>query len=408
MTRTFERFEIDLNKLSDAEKAFAMLLIEQKPSLRDSFEKSFDAKFDLENKFKDGKIAFTTTAGNENFVRKGYAALSLYFLETGNVTKELIEKTPASINLCIDLRSFAPDTAPQQPARKQFAKANAYGDRKKNYTQRPNDRSNGRGNYNQGSSQGGFQRPTTPTTPYKFQAKNEKQQSMFDMIDRNDVTFGIGPAGTGKTHLAVAKAVAALESGQVQKILLARPAISNGEKLGALPGDIRDKLAPYMRPLYDEMNTVLGNPEKLLGLMESGVIEIVPVEMMRGRTFKDSYVIVDEAQNATEEQTRMFLTRLGEGSKMVVTGDPKQIDLKPRELSGLQWALDKLAGIDGISSQYFGAEDVVRHPVVAAIVKALDGDTIAPNQAAKPVANDDKAPACENTPTKRRTGYRRG
>ncbi|HEX2753551.1 MAG TPA: PhoH family protein, partial [Alphaproteobacteria bacterium] len=204
--------------------------------------------------------------------------------------------------------------------------------------------------------------------PYKFEPKNEGQSKLLDVIENNDVTFGLGPAGTGKTHVAVVKAVEMFNKGEVKRILLARPAQEAGEKLGYLPGDQKQKLDPYMRPLYDEMTKVMGKA-KMDKLMSDGTIEIVPVGLMRGRTFEDSFVIVDEAQNCTREQTKMAMTRLGNGSKMVLTGDPEQTDIIAD--SGLAWAADKLAGVEGIG--HVKLTKVVRHPTVQRIVDALEG-----------------------------------
>ncbi len=212
-----------------------------------------------------------------------------------------------------------------------------------------------------------------------FVARNEAQAEMWKTIEEQTLTFGVGPAGTGKTRIAVEHAVRALESNKIKKIMLARPAVGTGKDLGALPGGVEDKLAPYMRPLYDELNEVLG-AAKLKAYLANGSIEIAPVEMMRGRTFKNAFVIVDEAQNCTQEQMRMALTRIGEGSKMVITGDPKQVDLKDKSDSGLKWAYERLQGKQYIGMQFFGPEHVVRHEVVRIIVEALDGHEPAPVQ----------------------------
>ncbi|MBL1146076.1 MAG: PhoH family protein [Pseudomonadota bacterium] len=204
------------------------------------------------------------------------------------------------------------------------------------------------------------------------EARNTNQADFLTDIQQNDVSFGVGPAGTGKTFLAAYEAVKALKAGEVEKIFLARPAVGNGKDLGALPGDEKAKLAPYLRPLYDELENLIGR-DMLDSLQQRGVIEIAPVEFMRGRTFKNAFVILDEGQNTTYEQMKMALTRIGEGSKMVVTGDPKQTDLK-HEDSGLALVVPKLKGVDGIAVREFTAEDIVRSPVVSKIVKALETD----------------------------------
>ncbi len=199
--------------------------------------------------------------------------------------------------------------------------------------------------------------------------RTENQASYIKSIATHDVNFGVGPAGTGKTYLAVAAAVDALERNEVRRIILTRPAVEAGEKLGFLPGDLSQKVDPYLRPLYDALFEMLGF-EKVEKLIERQVIEIAPLAYMRGRTLNDSFIILDEAQNTTTEQMKMFLTRIGFNSRAVITGDPSQIDLPRQVRSGLKQALQVLSGIDSISFTYFESADVVRHPVVAAIVNA--------------------------------------
>lgn len=199
------------------------------------------------------------------------------------------------------------------------------------------------------------------------------QKSYYYALKNNDVVFGIGPAGTGKTYLAVAFAVAALKNNEVKKIILTRPAVEAGENLGFLPGDLKEKVDPYLRPLYDALYDMLG-VEQTEKLMEKGVIEIAPLAYMRGRTLEDAYVILDEAQNTTDNQMKMFLTRLGFRSKMIVTGDISQIDLPRNTTSGLIRALDILEGVKGISFIHLSAMDVVRHPVVQRIIERYDGN----------------------------------
>jgi phosphate starvation-inducible PhoH-like protein len=185
------------------------------------------------------------------------------------------------------------------------------------------------------------------------------------------LVFGIGPAGTGKTYLAVASAAHCLERGIVERIILSRPAVEAGERLGFLPGDLREKVDPYLRPLYDALYDVLP-PEKVERDLSSGVIEIAPLAFMRGRTLANAYVILDEAQNTTSMQMKMFVTRLGENSKMVVTGDPSQIDLPPGQRSGLDEAIELLEGVAGIEVVRFTSLDVVRRDLVTRIVEAYD------------------------------------
>ena len=187
----------------------------------------------------------------------------------------------------------------------------------------------------------------------------------------HDITFGIGPAGTGKTYLAVAAAVDALERQEVRRILLTRPAVEAGEKLGFLPGDLSQKVDPYLRPLYDALFEMLGF-ERVEKLIERQIIEIAPLAYMRGRTLNDAFIILDEGQNTSVEQMKMFLTRIGFNSKAVVTGDITQIDLPRNQKSGLRHAIEVLSNVDGLSFNFFQADDVVRHPVVARIVKAYE------------------------------------
>lgn len=201
--------------------------------------------------------------------------------------------------------------------------------------------------------------------------KSAAQQHYVEAIRTHDLTFGIGPAGTGKTYLAMAMAAASLMQKKVKRIILARPAVEAGEKLGFLPGDLAEKVNPYLRPLYDALNDML-DFERVEQLRERGQIEVAPLAFMRGRTLTDSFVILDEAQNATSEQMRMFLTRLGFGSKCVVTGDITQTDLPHGARSGLREARDLLSGVEGISFNRFTDVDVVRHPLVQKIVVAYE------------------------------------
>jgi len=201
--------------------------------------------------------------------------------------------------------------------------------------------------------------------------KSVNQRAYLDAIDQFDIVFGIGPAGTGKTYLAMAQAVAFLLAKKVTRIILARPAVEAGEKLGFLPGDLQEKVNPYLRPLYDALYDML-DAERVERLLERGTIEIAPIAFMRGRTLNDAFVILDEAQNTTSEQMKMFLTRLGFGSKAVVTGDITQIDLPAGRASGLIEAMKVVSHIDGISFVYFDERDVVRHRLVQQIVKAYE------------------------------------
>jgi phosphate starvation-inducible PhoH-like protein len=205
----------------------------------------------------------------------------------------------------------------------------------------------------------------------KIAPKTVNQKRYVDSIRHNTITFGIGPAGTGKTFLAVALAAAALSRREVNRIILTRPAVEAGERLGFLPGDLMAKVDPYLRPLFDALHDML-EPERVAQHLERGVIEVAPLAFMRGRTINDSFIILDEAQNTTPEQMKMFLTRLGFNSKMVVTGDITQIDLPREQDSGLVVVSEILAEVEGIDFVRFGGEDVVRHKLVRRIVAAYD------------------------------------
>lgn len=210
---------------------------------------------------------------------------------------------------------------------------------------------------------------TAKGKPVRVKTLGQKQY--IQSIRKNDIVFCVGPAGTGKTYLAVVMAVSALKSGKVNKIVLTRPAVEAGESLGFLPGDLKEKVDPYLRPLYDALYDILGN-EPTQRLIDRGIIEIAPLAYMRGRTLDDAFVILDEAQNTTEAQMKMFLTRLGFGSKMVVTGDQSQIDLPRKAKSGLVVALDILRDVEGIGFIMLDGSDVVRHPLVGKIVNAYE------------------------------------
>jgi phosphate starvation-inducible PhoH-like protein len=204
-----------------------------------------------------------------------------------------------------------------------------------------------------------------------IRGRGPNQKTYLRNISKHAVNFGVGPAGTGKTFLAVASAVAALESDNVQRIVLVRPAVEAGERLGFLPGDLAQKVDPYLRPLYDALYEMLGF-DHVTRIIERNVIEVAPLAFMRGRTLNDAFIILDEAQNTTTEQMKMFLTRTGFGSTAVITGDVTQIDLPKHQLSGLKQAVKILKGVEGISFSNFSADDVVRHPMVQRIVRAYD------------------------------------
>ena len=204
-----------------------------------------------------------------------------------------------------------------------------------------------------------------------IRARGPNQQAYLESILRHDINFGVGPAGTGKTYLAVACAVDALETDKVRRLLLVRPAVEAGERLGFLPGDLAQKIDPYLRPLYDALYEMLGF-EKVSRLIERHVIEVAPLAYMRGRTLNDAFIILDEAQNTTPEQMKMFLTRIGFGSTAVITGDVTQVDLPRGQTSGLRQAVEVLRHVEGISFTFFNARDVVRHALVQRIVNAYE------------------------------------
>ncbi|KAF0814023.1 PhoH-like protein [Andreprevotia sp. IGB-42] len=213
--------------------------------------------------------------------------------------------------------------------------------------------------------------PVLKTRRSDLRGRTPRQTEYIKAVMAHDITFGIGPAGTGKTYLAVACAVDALERDVVKRLVLVRPAVEAGEKLGFLPGDLIQKVDPYLRPLYDALYDLMG-VDKVTKLFEKGIIEIAPLAFMRGRTLNHAFVILDEAQNTSPEQMKMFLTRIGFGSKAVITGDPTQIDLPKNQKSGLIDAQEVLDGIRGIALHYFTSADVVRHPLVQKIVDAYD------------------------------------
>ena len=204
-----------------------------------------------------------------------------------------------------------------------------------------------------------------------IKARTPGQVNYVKIAEKNDICFAIGPAGTGKTYLAVAMAIASLKKGIVSKIILARPAVEAGESLGFLPGDFREKIDPYLRPLYDALDDMMPS-EKLKSYIEKRVVEIVPLAYMRGRTLNNAFVILDEAQNSTDMQMKMFLTRLGSNSKAIVTGDITQVDLPPKTVSGLIQAKDILSNIDGVGFVYFDRGDIVRHRLVKDIIDAYE------------------------------------
>ncbi|MDT7952721.1 MAG: PhoH family protein [Acetobacteraceae bacterium] len=219
--------------------------------------------------------------------------------------------------------------------------------------------------------------------------RSPKQASYMEMLASNEMVFAIGPAGTGKTYLAVAQAVMMLQAGKVDRIVLSRPAVEAGERLGFLPGDLKEKVDPYLRPLYDALHDMMPG-DQVIRRMGTGEIEVAPLAFMRGRTLAHAFVILDEAQNTTPVQMKMFLTRMGEGTRMVITGDLSQVDLPSGQRSGLRDALDTVEGLRGIGITRFDARDVVRHPLVAAIVDAYDQRAQARSDASQDTRRDAK------------------
>jgi phosphate starvation-inducible PhoH-like protein len=217
----------------------------------------------------------------------------------------------------------------------------------------------------------GEQEPVIRTRRRQIAPRTPTQARYIEAIQRHDLTFGLGPAGTGKTYLAVCMGVSLYLANQVERIILSRPAVEAGERLGFLPGDMKEKVDPYLRPIYDALYDTLP-ADQVTRKLENGDIEVAPLAFMRGRTLKNAFVLLDEAQNTTAMQMKMFLTRLGENSRMVVTGDLSQIDLPPGQISGLAEAVQTLSDVKGIAMERFGAKDVVRHPLVARIVAAYD------------------------------------
>lgn len=296
--------------------------------------KLLESRLNIEINQRDNQF---TLIGNENIVDAGCSILQSLYQQTF-VGNYLIDINPEKVHLAIV------EQAAFTKKMQQF------------YTDKSQDQSK----FISIKTKGGIIRPRTPN-----------QADYISNILNNDITFGIGPAGTGKTYLAVATAVDALEKQNVHRLLLTRPAVEAGEKLGFLPGDLSKKVDPYLRPLYDALFEMLGF-ERVERLIEKNIIEIAPLAYMRGRTLNDAFIILDEGQNTTIEQMKMFLTRIGFNSRAVITGDVTQVDLPRSQKSGLKHAIDVLPGVDGIQFNFLDSDDVIRHPVVARIVNAYN------------------------------------
>jgi phosphate starvation-inducible PhoH-like protein len=325
-----EKFKIELN--TPFEKKLKTIIFEERHGLSLSMAGVFDIQFTA---VTDEAVSFTGAPENESKVKAAFAQLAGQVAAGIYIDKNKIKEIAKGMN----------------PVKRTAAPA--------------------------------FDAAANDNKGRPFSAKNVAQTQLSLLIDDNDLIFVTGPAGTGKTHIAVIKAVQAMKGGKIGKILIARPATESGEKIGFLPGTQEDKLAPYMRPIYDEFDKAFGSG-KYKQMMEEGKLEVVPVGFMRGRTFSDAFVILDEAQNTTIEQIKMALTRIGENSKMVVTGDPAQIDLPNKADSGLLFAVRRLEGIEGVGVQRFTQGEVVRSKIVKAIVDALTVENPQKQEAPKP------------------------
>lgn len=350
-------FELPLADNNDRASEFTKVLLRKGSKLREFFEKTFDIHLN------------SYAPADNNMVTISYHAMpdkadvaKAAIVEAFNRFKkkeQLCEKMVTEIAEKLKnkpVQTITRNTATEQGNVMTFGKTD-----KKN-----RDKGGEAKAFNDNSSQ------TPAKGPYVLTPRNDAQRGQIAAIEKNDITFAVGAAGTGKTHIAMAMAVKALDTGAADKIFIARPAISNGKDLGALPGDVKEKLAPFMQPIYDELIEVLGSQKILDAKMAAGKIVIVPVEMMRGRTLKRAFIVVDEAQNCTDEQMKMCLTRLGEGSKMVLTGDPEQVDLPPTAVSGFKPAYTSMQGIEGIGAQFYTSKDIVRHPLIGAILKTYE------------------------------------
>jgi phosphate starvation-inducible protein PhoH and related proteins len=332
-----------LSITSKADRGVAEVIFNKRPGLKHVFEQAFNIEFPQRTAYGD-KIFFSGDAEDAERAQKAFAALSGIYSQGGYIKKDIIWGV-ASDMMPKDMHN-TPVPAPSAAAN-DFQKVAA------NQNTLP------------AGSKGGVFQPKTPG-----------QAEFAKLISESELTFGIGAAGTGKTHVACVMAFQALKEGKIKKVFLARPAKEAGESIGFIPGTAEDKMGPYMRPIYDELDKIFGK-KGWQGKMQSGEIEIAPLGFMRGRTFSDAFIILDEAQNTTVEQIRMALTRIGENSKMVVTGDESQVDLDDPDKSGLMYAVNRLEGADGVGIHRFNSNDVVRAKIVKTVVDRLGNENTA-------------------------------
>ncbi len=397
----------------------AVVLIKNKGLIKDTFEKAFNAK--IETRYDTDlngvtSLMFLTSPDNVENVQKGFAAIVQKMTDKKDtyVTSIMVQDAAKAV-----YGNLVPqnDNRVLSNAQKAQATSKTFNQltKKANNNKNTNNRNFGgksKNNYKSSGGKGGsaprsrdrfnsghdtvspneLLRDLSNSYQYQFKAKSPIQTELFNTIDANHITFAIGPAGTGKTHIAIAKAVEALVNGDVEKIILSRPIVQNGNELGILPGGIREKLGPYMIPLYDELNEVIQNAELIDQMIEAGIIEIGPIETCRGRTFKNAYVVLDEAQNATLEQTKMFLTRFGPGSRMVLAGDPRQCDLPEPQVSGLGPYSESLKGNAGIGYTPFEDRDIIRHEIISMILRVTENDPKIQSLARKQAKNTPPAP----------------
>lgn len=358
-----------LSVTSKSDRGLADVMFNKRAGLKTVFETEFNIQFPQRTAYGD-KIFFTASQEDADRAKKAFASLSGIYSQGGYINKNII-KGVADDMMPKEIHN-EPAPAQSAPLATSFQKTAAA-----NQNTLP------------AGSKGGTFEPKTPG-----------QAEFAKLITDNELAFGIGAAGTGKTHVAVAMAFQALKEGKVKKVFLARPAKEAGESIGFIPGSAEDKMGPYMRPIYDELDKIFGR-NRWQNKMQSGEIEIAPLGFMRGRTFSDAFIILDEAQNTTVEQIRMALTRIGENSKMVVTGDESQVDLENPDKSGLMYAVRRLEGAEGVGVHRFNSADVVRAKIVKTVVDRLGAENTAPLPMpvqAAPTNENEKLAAALETP----------